>query len=201
MAEHGSNGLEPPGALRSEVRESGGTGRRAGLRIRWPKGRGSSSLPSRTAVTSGNADESSLPPREWRDLAHGSLTPERHRTIDRRHHVTSGPPLPSTIEPDVDRHHHPIEWHLGEFAHESHRRLTGGAEQEQSEPIRGHHDATKRLHAAFTNKTRETRDALQRGSGVLLDARPIALDQEGARDSSSSWGEKRSTGRAVARPV
>src|SRR6266550_6363342 len=32
--------------------ESGGTGRRAGLRIRWPKGRGSSSLPSRTAVTS-----------------------------------------------------------------------------------------------------------------------------------------------------
>src|SRR5205814_980678 len=38
-------------------RESGGTGRRAGLRIRWPRGRGSSSLPSRTGLTS----ESSLP--------------------------------------------------------------------------------------------------------------------------------------------
>ena len=38
----------PPRTMAADQRESGGTGRRAGLRIRCPKGRGSSNLPSRT---------------------------------------------------------------------------------------------------------------------------------------------------------
>src|SRR5207249_9188657 len=66
----------PPSTDRLLVRESGGTGRRAGLRIRWPRGRGSSSLPSRTSLTSGNASRPTLDPLDPSVLAHGSLTPE-----------------------------------------------------------------------------------------------------------------------------
>ncbi len=58
-------------ALRDPVRSA------SNLRIRWPRGRGSSSLPSRTAVTSGDAYGRPCAVRTLRCLAHRSLTRSR----------------------------------------------------------------------------------------------------------------------------
>ena len=63
-ARHGSEVARASGELVYPLAsESGGTGRRAGLRIRWPRGRGSSSLPSRTAVTSEERSGDRIIPR------------------------------------------------------------------------------------------------------------------------------------------
>src|SRR5881275_3001820 len=62
----------PPDDIGRHV-EPGSVRVASNLRIRWPRGRGSSSLPSRTALTSGNAVSSSRKDTAPWILAHGSL--------------------------------------------------------------------------------------------------------------------------------
>jgi hypothetical protein len=88
---------------------------------------------------------------------------------------------------DMDRFHDPIERNLSVLAAFPDEILRRTAEQEERHTVRWDQDAAGRLHLiSRATRDRKRGDAGERFFNLLLgDLRPVALDDEGSRGSSS----------------